>query len=227
MTVIPTLKQRLYVARYRRLGAYVAPEADPPFSTHLPLLTTLGMLRPIRSVLELGSGPFSTPLFLDRTVYPDLERLVSYEDVPEWEAVVREAAGPDPRLDLRMVPAVSEAVPVGELGDFDLIFIDDSRRLAERARTIKTVGQTRPRAIVVIHDIEWRPYYRAAKRGFDHVLPVVAFTPQVAMCWNGDAMTLLQAHQIAEHIVGTTSRAPTDREAWKEAARAGGLGVKR
>ena len=57
---------------------------DDPYATHLPVLREIGAMRPIRRVLEFGAGMYSTPLFLDRTAYPDLEVLVSVEDDWEW-----------------------------------------------------------------------------------------------------------------------------------------------
>ena len=80
----------------------------------------------VRSVLELGSGPFSTSLFLDRRVFPDLEKLTSYEDDLRWAALVAERVGTDPRLDFRVVESVSHSVPASSAD------ASDNNRLIER-----------------------------------------------------------------------------------------------
>jgi hypothetical protein len=56
--------------------------ASDPYASHLGLLTRIGP--GITQVLELGAGQYSTPLFLDRAVYPDLKRLVSIEPDRKW-----------------------------------------------------------------------------------------------------------------------------------------------
>ena len=67
-----------------------------PYATHLPVLSAASSVMKVRSVLELGSGPFSTPLFLGRRVFPDLEKLISHEDDPRSAAVVTERVGRTP-----------------------------------------------------------------------------------------------------------------------------------
>jgi hypothetical protein len=132
--------------------------------------------------LELGSGPFSTGLFLNQRVFPSLERLESYEDDPSWAAIVLDQVGNDSRLDLRQVADVTDAVPL-RIEEFDLVFIDDSQTSPERAETISRVAAIRPQSLVVIHDFETRAYRREARK-FDNCLVSDTFTPQVGLVWN-------------------------------------------
>jgi predicted O-methyltransferase YrrM len=206
---------RRILSKARRAAMKVRPAADTPYATHTPILMGIGRSQKIRKVLELGSGPYSTAIFLDREVFPDLESLVSYEDDPEWLPVVQAAVGDDPRLDLRMVNAVRESVP-DDISDFDLIFIDDSRSPAERSQTIASVREKHPRAIVAIHDYEQRPY-RAAARGFDQRHVVGTFTPQVGVCYNNSANVDEDALFLAlRRIESSATLAPHLRDEWLE-----------
>ena len=183
-----------------------------PYATHLPVLSAASSVIKVRSVLELGSGPFSTSLFLDRRVFPDLEKLTSYEDDPSWAAVVIERVGPDPRLDFRMVESVSQSVSA-DVGDYDLVFIDDSRLPVERTQTIESVAAMRPKGLVAIHDFELKSYRHAAKV-FDHRQIFRTFTPQVGFCWFGDTFEAQQWRDVAIMVEAGSHLDPTDQDAW-------------
>lgn len=196
----------------RKHSLRVQPANLTPFATHLPILVALAKMCNVRRVLELGSGTFSTPLYLNRGVFPDLEMLVSYEDDPEWLDVVMDAVGKDVRLDLRMVEAVRNAIP-DDLSRFDLIFVDDSRTTAERSTTIANIAQACPSGLVVIHDFEQRRY-RIAARGFTHRFVFSTFTPQVGVCWNDLSLSLKKLREARTLIAGNAKTAVTDVERW-------------
>jgi predicted O-methyltransferase YrrM len=190
----------------------VRPTSDPAYATHLPVLAALARITTIRRVLELGSGPFSTSMFLNRDVFPDLDILTSYEDDPNWEHVVLDAVGSDTRLEFRMVPEVRLAVPPTD--GYDLVFIDDSRLPSERSTTIRAVKAMRPRGIVAIHDFEQR-HYRTAARGFSHRFIFNTLTPQVGVCWFGDAVDPSQLKRASRTIAGEIGRVSiTDQSGW-------------
>ena len=183
-----------------------------PYATHLPVLSAVASVIKVRSVLELGSGPFSTSLFLDRRMFPDLEKLTSYEDDPSWAAAVTERVGTDPRLDFRVVESVSHSVPA-DVGDYDLVFIDDSRLTVERTQTIESVAAMAPKGLVAIHDFELRSYRHAAKV-FDHRRIFRTFTPQVGFCWFGDTCEAQQWKNVATMVEAGSHLDPTDQDAW-------------
>lgn len=54
------------------------------WGSHQPALKALAAFTPITTVIEFGSGPFSTHLFLDREAFPDLRSLVSFEHDMTW-----------------------------------------------------------------------------------------------------------------------------------------------
>lgn len=203
---------RAALSTLRRRALNIRPENSEPYATHLPVLMSLARVTPVRRVLELGSGPFSTSLFLDRRAFPDLEDLTSYEDDAEWTKSVLSAVGDDDRLDYRVVDAVSKSVPP-ELGSFDLIFIDDSRTRAERSETIESVAGKGPRGLVVVHDFEHRQY-RSRTRSFDNRLVFSSLTPQVGVCWNGTLLDPQSLKPARRMITENRHVSVSDRDAW-------------
>lgn len=206
-------RELLYQARMTLLG--VRPTAELAYATHLPILVAISKVCDIRRVLELGSGVYSTPLYLDRAIFPNLVSLVSLENEPEWGATVLATAGSDSRLDLRLVTAIAPAIPES-LDEYDLIFVDDSRTSAERSATIREVIRRRPTGLVAIHDFEQRSYRRAA-RSFGHRLIFGSFTPQVGVVWstaNVDRSALVRARRLIDSNVSIPH---TDTEGWADA----------
>lgn len=177
-----TWRSRIRLGSLRRKLLAIKPISDDPYASHLPVLTAVALMRPIRTVLELGSGPFSTTAFLDRQRFPDLERLVSYEDDPSWAAEVRLAVGDDQRLTYVEVANIPTQLPDKAIEE-DLVFIDNSKSPRERARTIEQVrSRLSPNALVVIHDCDkWE--YRGPLRRFDNHTIIDAFTPQTGLAW--------------------------------------------
>ncbi len=115
-------------------------------------------------MVEFGSGLYSTLTFLNRSTFPYLQELHSFENDQEWAARVRQSVANDPRHKLTIVQGGMSTAP-GQLGfaDFDLVFIDDSTSLPERLETIESVGRScGPQVVIVIHDYEELEYRRAA-----------------------------------------------------------------
>lgn len=208
---------------YRKLRG-VRNRHSNPYATHLPILVAIATSQDPKTVLELGSGLLSTPAILNRTVFPSLERLETYEDDPAWFAEVESKVSGDPRCDLRMVSAVRDNVPEN-IDAFDLVFVDDSTTVPQRSQTIGSVAKRRSAAIVVIHDFEQRQYGRVATAGFDHVLRVSTFTPQTGICWNDTAKINLAALKSALALVEAHwAEDPTDFDKWVNILAAGGKG---
>lgn len=136
--------------------------SDDPYSSHIPILIGISKFYNIRSVLEFGSGPNSTVLFLDRRAFPVLEKLMSYENDSEWFKKVKKLTANDQRAVLNycegaMVDCVNENV----VNNYDIVFIDDSICSKDRAETIRSVLKCRPN-LVIIHDFENFAYRKAA-----------------------------------------------------------------
>lgn len=206
-------KWRKTASSIRRRSLGIRDTHTTPFATHLPVLAGLATMAPVTRVLELGSGPYSTRLFLEIAAFPHLEALRSFEDDPDWERVVRDAAGNDARLTLTLVDAVRTSVP-RPLEGFDLIFIDDSRTFSERAQTITAVCEQSPSApLVVIHDFEHREYRRASKP-FKHRFVFDSFTPQVGVCWNDAVVDIRALEALRATITANNHLDPTDQAGW-------------
>lgn len=176
------------IARAESLMLRIPPRAADPYSTHLPVLAVLSSICPVRSVVEFGAGRHSTRLFLDVGVFPELQRLVSFENDREWFLTLSKELPPDPRLRLReVVGPMWEVVRVADLDGYDLVFIDDSQDERHRCDTIRELARRCPRGpLVVIHDFEI-PSYRAAARAFERRVRITAVNPNVGILWNGTA----------------------------------------
>lgn len=211
------LKRAAFRALYRTKGG-LRPEHPDSYATHQPILIGIARLRAVKNVLELGSGPFSTTMFLNREAFPELQSLVSYEDVPAWRDKVMEAVGEDERLDLRLVDAVHESAGDASRGPYDLIFIDNSARMKLRESTMRAVGRAQPlQTAVVIHDFEWKPYRQAIKETFENVVIFDTFTPQTGVAWNGFALDRSAVEDLRGQIEARRELDVTDSTAWGRA----------
>ena len=176
-------------------------------STHIPVLVALGLTRPIRRVLELGAGLYSTPTFLNRKVFPTLENLVSFEDNPEWAMKVSNACS-DERLTL-----VSEFPNLEK--PYDLIFVDNATDLSIRAATIRKVCDEVRDTLVVIHDAEDVNYIPEINR-FEWDVTIKTYAKWTALAFNGgiDPVTVT-----FRKIESNLHLAPTDIDGWLEVLR--------
>lgn len=157
------------------LGSLFEPQSSP-FATHIPLLRAIG--KNIRTVLELGAGEFSTRLFLDRTYYPILEKLVTIEQNPDW--VYKSG---DERHEVCIVDEPIEShLDNIDIGYFDLIFCDNSTIGEYRCKTLKYLSEKRGIGVVVAHDFDV-PSYREAAAGFNHALVDDRQAPHTALLW--------------------------------------------
>jgi len=153
-------------------------EQGSPFATHLNLLRALGP--GIKSVLELGTGEYSTSLFTDRRYYPDLIELISVESEKHW-------ADTAPRQDPRQkVVFISEPIEpflaMIPLDQIDLILCDNSIHGDRRCATLRWLSENVGRSLVVAHDYNV-PSYAEACRGFDHVFVDDRQSPHTALLW--------------------------------------------
>ena len=168
----------------------IAPRAENDYSTHIPILIALANNFKIRRVLELGSGEFSTGVFLNRSVFRDLTRLDSFETDQMWLDRTAQSAGKDERYHPCLVDEMAAALRGIDVDPFDLILVDDSTSAAERAETIKQLSRQRPKnVLVVIHDFEVNEY-REAAAAFEHRQIFRAFTPQTGIVWNKNSASL-------------------------------------
>ncbi len=166
------------------------PPADEGYGSHAGALRAIARALPVKTVVEYGSGRYSTPLFLDRGAFPDLERLLSVESDRSWIEDTRRACGADPRLELRWCP-------IGAVHEYgadpaDLVLIDcdtvegDRHDYGPRLKLLAKYA-TDPRAVVVVvHDSNFasiHPAVQAAPFAFKAVY-VPPFGPHTAILSN-------------------------------------------
>ena len=193
--------------------------AQNDYATHLPVLLGLAKSRPIRSVLELGCGIYSTPTFLNRSAFPDLHTLDSLETDNHWARKISNIVTKDPRASLHVVEGtIASAVINLQLDHYDLIFVDDSADASDRTRTISALKGRNPRhAGIVIHDFEF-PSYRSVARSFRHRYAFTAFNPETGLVWENE---FISSDALKKIDVVTKRHAnrlePDDTHGWLEA----------
>jgi SAM-dependent methyltransferase len=205
MMTIGFAKRLIDRARQGKRRTLVAP--PEAFASHLPILIGLGQTLPIRRVLELGCGTFSTPTFLDRRFFPLLEELHSLENEAEWIRKAEELTSGDPRWTPSLIEgAVANAVSRLDLEFYDLVMIDDSHTYAERARTIETIAQRKPHGgLYLIHDFESSLYQRAS-RPFKSRFTFDALLPKTGANWNHTDVDISMFERLNAKIRPLTKR---------------------
>lgn len=142
---------------------------NDPYASHTKVLKRLSKL-PIKKVLELGSGKYSTGLFLDRSVFTQLEHLDTVEDDNQWRIYITDTFKDDRLRVFKTVP---------EDRDYDLIFVDNGTNIQQRVQGILTSYQFD--GIIVIHDFEVPEYQEAANK-FKRVWIYKKVKPYTAIC---------------------------------------------
>jgi hypothetical protein len=133
-------------------------EAWPVYGSHVPALVTVSHdFPPIRSVVEYGCGRYSTPAFLNRDYFPDLETLVSVETNEPWAEDTRRRNADD-RLRLIMCEAreiAEQKVPAADLIfiDCDDLGFDRQERFRGRLELLKRYEALE--SLVAVHDADF------------------------------------------------------------------------
>lgn len=154
----------------------LAPRQDYPLdhASHIPILVGLAQKFTIRRVLELGTGAYSTPLFLNRDIFADVVEVVSVEQDAEWRAKAEAAHGGKIQL--------TDVEPTDRTR-FDLIFID-SGHAAQRIQTLCELAATPEcKALIVVHDAEYPPY-RQEMGKIGEQYDFTTFNPETSVVWH-------------------------------------------
>ena len=112
------------------------------YATHFHLLLDVMLSFRPRTILETGSGLYSTGFFLGF----DIDKLVSLENNPEW---ARKHDDPRHRL-IKVKGNIADHLP--DLTGYDLVFVDDDP-IDARAETLRRV-LGKARGLVVVHDTD-------------------------------------------------------------------------
>lgn len=211
----PALKRPAWRIYERLIG--LKPRHETDYATHIPVLAAVSVLANPKNITEFGAGGYSTPLFLNRSVFPNLNSIVSLENDETWYARMRGMLGGDQRLDLRYIQGDLSLAVTQQLLTTDLVFIDDSAS-AIRKHTILAVGEKAPAGVpVVIHDADY-PWTRLAiRRAFDHCFVFKAFQPQTAIAWNVDLRFRHELRHLSRGItLGASAIPPSDGVQWRD-----------
>lgn len=199
----------------------LSPRAECPYGSHIPILMISGAIFQPKRILELGTGFFSTSLFLDAEAFPSVEQLHSIENDLKWFDQVRSACESDAkwRPDMWTGP-VDERIRSLDLANYDLIFIDDSQDQQSRTKTIQAVFAGKPPCPVIIHDAECWRYRRQVWAHRPYVI-FTAFTPQTAVCLPSvcpQRGLVSRAKAFADLLAGEGQRAASPED-WKSMGR--------
>ena len=149
--------------RAKTISSRVIQRPGEAFATHMPILIGLAGIFQSRNILELGGGTFSTPALLNEAYFPSVAAVHTVEDDLCWFKTLSEYCKDSDKSRISKVSSVSQYIEDIDLSPYDLIFIDDSKTVAERARTIESVLRLeRPDTFVAVHDFEVRAYRRCA-----------------------------------------------------------------
>jgi len=196
-----------------------AGRAANPYATHVPVLVGLARVLNVERVIECGCGEYSTLTFLNRSAFPKLVDLLSLENDREWFDNIAGRVGGDTRLEMVYVNGpMSLAASNIEIGGYDLVFLDDSMNLSERAATIKEVAAKRADStVVVIHDYELAEYQRAAA-AFTHRFKFDCLNPNTGVLWNNAPVAKPELRALNKLIKRHASRLqPSDVDGWARA----------
>ncbi len=132
--------------------------SEEPYRSHIPVLMQLSQSLKPRRIAEFGMGHFSTSVFLDRARFPFVEKLTSFEDDPEWFSIITKEHPPNPGFEANLVssPMWKAAIKLCA-SDYDLIFVDDSKNVRDRAKTLLALRRAKgitKGPLVVVHDVE-------------------------------------------------------------------------
>jgi hypothetical protein len=194
----------------------LAPMADEPYATHVPVLVGVAAVCRPRLVIEFGSGAFSTLSFLDEVAFPSVERVESYENNREWFQQIQRQIPLNAFVNLNFVEGdMYQVIEGANTHSASMIFIDDSPTAAARVPTVEEVARRcGAEPVVILHDNNlWR--LRLATRKFENRISFDAFNPQCCVMWHG--------HPERKSVLGEVNRiihqhasdiALTDVRAW-------------
>lgn len=131
----------------------------PAYATHAPALMSIPKHHKIRHITEFGGGCWSTPLFCNRTAFPDAEKITTYESDDDWaQKIVRMLHG-EQRLDV--IRKDLQAMREAPINGADLVLVDCAYDTIDPVtcgtREIVLVRQASSGCIAVLHDSERMP----------------------------------------------------------------------
>jgi hypothetical protein len=206
---------KLFIYIGNMLKPNLAYTYEEPYSTHIPILLAMSTILKAKYILEIGSGTYSTPNFLNKRIFPDLIKLESYEDDLKWANLVKDKFGTDNRLQLNVVEyPMYRSIKNIDISQFEIILIDDSQNAPDRTKTIIEFSKKSLKdKVLIIHDFEIESYRKAAK-SLRHYFTFYSYTPCTGVLWN-NGLKYSQLKKILKLIEQNKENiATTDVEGW-------------
>lgn len=207
--------RRLEEEFYRRIFKRKLIQFDG-FASHIPILIGLTNVLKPKTILELGPGLYSTKLFLNESSLPNLIKFVCLESDYEWLEKVKPLFNQSTNHQLLYTSGKVSSY-VKKIDDFfDLVFIDDSYTLDDRAESIKNISESASlnKALIVIHDYEETKYQIASEK-FSNRYIFRCFYPRIGVVWNGNIMKISDLRTIENKIYSKKWKySVTDIEKW-------------
>ena len=195
----------------------LAPRSEDCYATHIPILIGVAAAIRPRFLVEFGSGMHSTLSFLDRAVFPSLQKIDSYENNREWHEQISKSLPADERIKLHLVDGpMHNIVANAQTSDAEIIFVDDSPSAAERVHTVNEVARhCGKNPLVILHDYElWE--LRIATRRFSNRMAFDAFNPQCGVMWHGNSSPRRSLDQVKTIIARFSNQIPLkDVAGWR------------
>lgn len=207
------LLRRIAALVFIEPSAWTVARTADDWGSHLPVLLGLSILASPRSVVELGSGTFSTALFTDKRYFPTLERFRSVEDNPDWYARVKEATSLGPGETLELVADIPQWIRTSGDRLDGLIFVDSGKRRKDRIDAIKaTFEHAEGDSVIAVHDFEYRGYKASVPPSWP-VVAIRTWRPMTGIA-SRDGALLDGVRRMGELIQNNRHVRPTDLEAW-------------
>lgn len=189
-----------------------------PYATHLPVLIGLSRLFEISRVLELGCGQYSSLMFLNRSIFPSIKSVHSYETDSDWLDIVSSKINHDSRIKINLVEKEMKAVIKDlDMTEYDLVFVDDSTNAQARSLTIQEVCKRCVGSnLIVIHDYEV-PEYQEASKSIPNRFTFTAFNPNTGILWKNRKVNKKLLKRLNHSLTDRSLQlAPDDIEGWNQ-----------
>jgi hypothetical protein len=126
------------------------------YATHIPVMIEIAKRFKIENIVEIGSGPVSTRLFLDKNIFKDVKSLLSFEHNEGWFNKMNKIIKDD-RLEYVLTDKTLDFFNIINGGD--LLFLDGLK--GHRIHGLEVIGKKFK--LVVLHDSTMGKVMRGVK----------------------------------------------------------------
>lgn len=152
----------------------------PGHASHIFILAALGRTLTAKNIVEYGGGIYSTNLcFLNRSLFPHVQSVITYESDSAWIARIRYMANFDKRHRI-----IARLPTKRQIQRADLIFIDNGPGHEGRKSAIDHCLSSKPEGLIILHDAQEEQYSLPLEDKMKHMIYIDCVYPHVALFWN-------------------------------------------